>query len=109
MVLCRGPSQRAYPAVQAVITEELQPRGTEKQQITAQAPSSLIKILSLAKPPTPAQPVPISAAGQGGQRARLLLMKRKHCRAFKCQRRWAALAGTENGPGSVTSGQVTDW
>lgn len=109
VVLCGGPSQRAHPAIQAVITEELQPRGSEKQQITAQAPSSLIKILSLAKPPTPAQPVPISAAGQGGQRAGLLLMKRKHYRAFKCHRRWAALAGTVSSPGSVTGGQVTGW
>lgn len=47
-----------------------QPRGSEKKQITAQAPSILIKILSPAEPPTPAQPVPISAAARiAGSRA----------------------------------------
>lgn len=44
-----------------------QPRGSEKKQITGQAPSILIKILSPAEPPTPAQPVPISTAA--GSRA----------------------------------------
>lgn len=76
-----------------------QPRGSEKKQITVQAPSVLIKILSPAKPPTPAQPVPISSAGQGEQRAGLRLMKRKHCRAFKCWGRQAAPARTARGPG----------
>lgn len=49
------------------------------KQAATQAASSLIKILSLAKPPTPAQPLPISAGGQG---AGLLLMKRKQF--FSC-------------------------
>lgn len=86
-----------------------QPRDSEKKQITVQAPSILIKILSPAKPPTPVQPVPISAAGRGEQRAGLLLMKRKHSRAFKCRGRRAAPAGTARGPGSVTGSRVAGW
>lgn len=44
------------------------------KQAAMQAASILIKILSLAKPPTPAQPLPLSTGGQG---AGLHLMKRK--------------------------------
>lgn len=86
-----------------------QPRDSEKKQITVQAPSILIKILSPAKPPTPVQPVPISAAGRGEQRAGLLLMKRKHSRAFMCRGRRASPAGTARGPGSVTGSRVAGW
>lgn len=85
-----------------------QPRGSEKKQITGQAPSILVKILSPAEPPRLPSLFQL-AQRPGAPGAELPLMKRKHCRASKCRGRRVAPAGTADGPGGATSSRVAGW
>lgn len=96
-VLCRARALLAHPGCNS---PGAQPRGSEKKQITGQAPSILVKILSPAEPPRLPSLFQL-AQRPGAPGAGLPLMKRKHCRAFKCQGRRVAPAGTASGPGSA--------